>query len=51
MPTTQRGALQAKPMKSRWQVEASVISRGTSTGPLITMSDYLGGGMLVCKRF
>ena len=31
MPTTQRRALQAKPMKSRGQVEASVIFRGTST--------------------
>ena len=38
-------------MKSRGQVEASVISRGTSTSPLITISGYLGGGMLECKRF
>ena len=51
MPTTRSGALQAKPMKSLGQVEASVISRGTSTSPLITMSGYLGGGMLRCKCF
>jgi hypothetical protein len=51
MPTTQRGALQAKPMKSRGQVEASVLSRGTSSSPPITMSGYLGGGMLRCKCF
>ena len=51
MPTTQRGAFQAKPMKSRGQVDTSVISRDTSTSPLITMSGYLCGGMLVCKCF